>query len=376
LPERGNADSRYAIHLDHRIEEDAVVILCLLHNHRRFPTLEDAGVKRKPKETTIASQIAESMIKPVSDLQARIAKLLAPRSATWEASRQDFIGGVRKAISGSKAEHRRHGRILKIILFGSYAKGKQVVDPVGRYFSDYDILVVVDHEDLTDASKYWVEAEDRMVDMLTDRGWPRPLNLIVHSLDEVNHALRRGRYFWVDLVREGIALAEEPGFPLEKPGVLTDQEAKEEAERYYKANFSGIGRSLKTSELQRTQSQLESDPIERSKWRNDAAFNLHQAAERSYYCVMLVSVLYQPKAHNINFLSKRAEQIDERLIGVWQTDTKFGRRCYELLRAAYIKARYSDQYKIDDDELDWIAQRVTDLQARVKAICEERLMAR
>nr|WP_295326935.1 nucleotidyltransferase domain-containing protein [uncultured Sphingopyxis sp.] len=49
------------------------------------------------------------------------------------------------------------------MLFGSYARGKHVVDPMGRYFSDYDLLVIVDHEDLTDASKYWYEAEDRMV---------------------------------------------------------------------------------------------------------------------------------------------------------------------------------------------------------------------
>jgi hypothetical protein len=44
-----------------------------------------------------------------------------------------------------------------------------------------------------------------------------------------------------------------------------------------------------------------------------------------------------------------------------------------LLRAAYIKARYSEHYKIADDELDWLTDRVTDLQALTKTICEERL---
>ncbi len=283
--------------------------------------------------------------------------------------REEFV----KATAGSKADHLRNGRILKIILFGSYAKGKQVVDPVGRYFSDYDLLVIVDHEDLTDAAKYWDKAEDRLVDMLAERGWPQPLTLIIHTLDDVNHQIRRGRYFWADLARNGIALFEEAGYPLEQPGVLTEEEARDEAKVYFAKEFGKIERALRTAELQRHEGTTKNDPTTQAEWRNEAAFNLHQAMERAYYCILLVLTLYQPKSHNLNFLSKRAEQLDSRLIGVWRTETKFGKRCYELLRAAYVKARYSPHYKIGDDELDWLAERITDLQELTKTICEERL---
>lgn len=359
--------------LVYRIEDDAIVILRLLHNRCRFPTLADAHVEHRTKEKSIADRIAESMIKPVSDLQARIATL--PRAAQRDMERAVEIlsEAFAKATAGGNTGGRRNGRILKIILFGSYARGKQVVDPVGRYFSDYDILVVVDHEDLTDASKYWSEAEDRMVDMLTERGWPRPLNLIIHTLDDVNHQLRRGRYFWVDVVRDGISLAEEPGFPFDKPAILNEDEALEEATRYFRSESPKIQISLEMAAFARGKALLQNDPDQTKKWRNEAAFQLHQAMERAYYCIMLIMMLYQPKSHNLNFLSKRAEQLDERLIGVWKTETKKGKRCYELLRAAYIKSRYSEYYKIDDDELDWITERVADLQARVQLICEERL---
>lgn len=360
--------------LVYRIEDDAITILRLLHYRRRFVSAEDAGIEREGNQrASVASRVVESMTKTVSDLQARIAKLPRRAQRDMESAVQILLEEFAKATADSKAEHRRNGRILKIILFGSYAKGKQVVDPVGRYFSDYDLLVVVDHEDLTDARRYWTEAEDRMVDMLSERGWPQPLNLIIHSIDDVNYQLRRGRYFWVDVVREGIALVDEPGFPFEKPGVLTEEEAREEAQRYYDSEFSGVARALRTAELQRIEGKLQNDPEEQRKWRNEAAFNLHQAMERAYYCIMLVMVQYQPKSHNLNFLSKRAEQLDDRLIGLWKTDTKFGKRCYELLRAAYIKARYSDHYKIDDDELDWLTERINELQALTKTICEERL---
>lgn len=360
--------------LVYRIEEQAVVILRLLHHRRRWPTAEDAGVRPdRGKRKSLPAQTLEAMTKPVSDLQARIAKLPRRAQRDIEQAVQILREEFAMATAGGKANHRQNGRILKIILFGSYAKGKQVVDPVGRYFSDYDLLVVVDHEDLTDASKYWDKAEDRLVDMLAERGWPQPLTLIIHTLDDVNHQLRRGRYFWVDVAREGIALFEEPGFPLEKPGVLTEEEAREEAEIYYQREFSGIARSLAKAQFDRGQAQREANPDEQQKWRNEAAFDLHQAMERAYYCIMLVMMLYQPKSHNLNFLSKRAEQLDARLIGVWQTDTKFGKRCYELLRAAYVKARYSTHYKIDDDELDWLTERITELQTLTKTICEERL---
>src|SRR3954451_12162528 len=41
---------------------------------------------------------------------------------------------------------KRGGRILKIILFGSYARNDWVDDPKSGYQSDFDLLVVVGHE--------------------------------------------------------------------------------------------------------------------------------------------------------------------------------------------------------------------------------------
>lgn len=271
------------------------------------------------------------------------------------------------------AAHIRDGRILKIILFGSYARGRQVIDPVGRYFSDYDILVIVDHEDLTDAAEYWVQAEDRMVDMLLRRFWPQPLNLIVHSLDDINHQLERGRYFFTDIVKDGVVLFEEPGHPLADPVILSAAEAQKEAQFYFDDDFPGVQRALVTSSFQRAQAAATAEIKEAAKWRNEAAFQLHQATERAYYCILLVLKLYRPKSHNLNFLSQRCEQLDERLIGIWQRETKEGKRCYELLRAAYIKARYSDFYKITDAELDWLTERIRALQELTRTICQEHL---
>ena len=317
--------------------------------------------------------VLPEIVKAVSNLQSRIEKLPHRAQRDIERAVQILREEFAHATARRKSEQTRDGRILKIILFGSYAKGKQIIDPVGRYFSDYDFLVVVNHEELTDAARYWRKAEDRIVDMLTERGWPQPFSLIIQSMEDVNYQLRRGRFFWSDLVREGIVLFEELGFPFEKPSVLTQEEACAEAEGYFRKNFRKIRNSLLAASDHRARADEEIKPEEKAELRNEAAFDLHQAMERAYYCIMLVLTSYSPKSHNLNFLSKRAEQQDQRLIGVWKTDTKFGRRCYELLRAAYVKSRYSDHYKISDQELDWITDRVMELQELTRIICEERI---
>ena len=76
----------------------------------------------------------------------------------------------------------------------------------------------------------------------------------------------------------------------------------------------------------------------------------------------------------MNFLRSQAEQLDARLIAAWPRGTKFEQRCFELLRRAYVDARYSPHYKIGTEELTWVGARVAVLMGLVKTVCEERLV--
>jgi predicted nucleotidyltransferase/HEPN domain-containing protein len=257
----------------------------------------------------------------------------------------------------------RGGRLLKIILFGSYARGDWVEDPVGRYFSDYDLLVVVDREELTDVPEFWAKTEDRLLQELASGGNLRtPVSLIYHSLEDVNEKLKLGRYFFMDIVREGILLFGEPGFAFADARPLTPAEALRETEEYYDEWFESASTFLKTSIT-----------LAGQQHPKEAAFLLHQATERFYHCVLLVRTLHSPKTHNLNQLRQLTEDFEPRLKAVWPRDTKFERRCYELLREAYVKARYSRHYRITDEQLEWLSGRVKLLQAIVREICQERI---
>src|SRR3712207_5713953 len=90
---------------------------------------------------------------------------------------EEFEAIVKRGTSAYK----RSGRILKLVLFGSYARGDWVEDFNQRgYRSDYDLLVVVNHDKLTD-SEIWDAANERlMTEVLITKRLRTPVNLIVH----------------------------------------------------------------------------------------------------------------------------------------------------------------------------------------------------
>jgi uncharacterized protein len=271
--------------------------------------------------------------------------------------------GFAFAIGRRTMPRLRGGRLLKIILFGSYARGDWVEDPVGRYFSDYDLLVVVDREELTDVPEFWAKTEERLLEELAAGSNLRtPVNLIYHSLEDVNEKLRLGRYFFIDIVREGILLFEEPGFPFVEPQPLSPEEALRETQEYFDEWFETA------NQFYRQFKHAVADGAPKV-----AAFQLHQATERFYHCLFLVRTLYSPKTHNLNQLRQLTEDVEPRLKAVWPRDTKFERRCYELLREAYVKARYSRHYRISDEQLAWLSARVELLQRTVREVCEARI---
>lgn len=83
--------------------------------------------------------------------------------------------------------------------------------------------------------------------------------------------------------------------------------------------------------------------------------------------------LYSPKSHKLNFLRSQAEQIAPELIAAWPREGKFERRAFELLRQAYVNARYSPHYKISEKEIAWLTERVTVLRQLVEQACRHRL---
>ncbi|QYE33211.1 HEPN domain-containing protein (plasmid) [Polymorphobacter sp. PAMC 29334] len=260
---------------------------------------------------------------------------------------------------------RAAGRIQKVVLYGSYARGGWIDEPhtAKGYQSDYDLLIIVNQGELTDRVAYWGDAEERLIRELSITKTLRtPVNFIVHTLQEVNDGLAHGRYFFMDVARDGIALYQSDDTDLHTPKPKTPEQALCMANEYFEEWLpAAMGRD-KLAKYAFTQGLLK-----------HAAFEYHQAAESLYHCVLLVLTFYTPHVHNIAFLRSQAERLDARLIDAWPRDSRKHRVMFEKLKDAYVKARYSKHYRIDAAELEWLGRCVETLGQAVHAVCASRI---
>ena len=252
-----------------------------------------------------------------------------------------------------------------VILFGSYARGEHVEDAyvekgiLYEYKSDYDLLVVTRHDDL----KANLKLETKVNATLRDTGRVKtPISLIFHSGKHLNQALREGSYFFQDIKKEGIVLYDTGKMNLQNPKKLTAEEARQKAQGYFDQWFTGANEFLEGYKFY----------LSRNSYHL-AAFQLHQATERYYTTILLVYTDYRPKEHDLERLNLRVKNCDPRF-GVFPQGTDEEKRLFELLRRAYVDARYKmEEYSISKGELDYLAEKVEVLKEVVQKLCGERI---
>lgn len=270
------------------------------------------------------------------------------------------------ALALANHDWKKKARILKIILYGSYARGGWVDEPhtAKGYRSDYDLLIIVNDKRIADRVKYWLKLEERLDRELAITGALRtPVNFIVHTLQEVNDGLAHGRYFFMDIAKDGIALYQSDDTELHQPKPKTPAQALAMAQEYFDEWFPSAMRKFEFVRF----------GLEKGH-NKETAFELHQTTETLYHCVLLVCTFYTPHVHNLGFLRTQAERIDPRLPYVWPRETKRDRARFEKLKEAYVKARYSKHYRITREELDWLDAHVEALGRVVHEVCSDRII--
>ena len=111
-------------------------------------------------------------------------------------------------------------KVEMIILFGSYARNTWVEHQyiekgiLYEYRSDFDILVVLSHNDTYLQFKIEGKVNTELVDT---RKVKTPTGLIFHGIKHLNEALKMGNYFFRDIKKEGIILFDSGRHKLAKP---------------------------------------------------------------------------------------------------------------------------------------------------------------
>jgi len=253
-----------------------------------------------------------------------------------------------------------------ILLFGSYARGDFVVrDIVSEdggtrvYESDFDILVIT--------QKPTQEKNQRLAKEINEQIENHPeittrASIIIEDIFHVNKMLEEWRYFYVDIKSEGVVLHDSQKYRLKSPITLSSERRKEIQQEDYDLWFEDAKIFFGHYKFD----------VENTNYKI-AAFSLHQATEKFITTYLLVKTGYKPKTHDLEVLYRKIVE-EESLFGdIFDTTNEEENRHFELLRKAYIEARYSKTYSITPEELEFLEKKVLILQTQVEQLCQEEL---
>ena len=274
----------------------------------------------------------------------------------------------RLAIITAKILSVAEKQISKIILFGSYARGTWVRDKyfegsiLYSYESDLDILVLLKKEYSKDFNKSNIE--DKIEKLLEQQNLHKNpwITLITEPIIYVNKQLEKNQYFFSDIKKEGILLYDDGITPLSEARNLSKSEKREIAKDDYEYWFERGKEFL-----------FKAKNAHERKVYWSSAFELHQSTESFYNAILLVFTGYKPKLHDLKKLGGMIRVYDDDLLKIFPIDTSERKECFELLRAAYIDARYNKNYSISKEQLEYLIKRVEKLKETTEKICLEKI---
>lgn len=256
-----------------------------------------------------------------------------------------------------------------IILYGSYARNTYVdYDQRIEYgirtcfMSDYDILVVTNtHFQRHVISHILSKATDNYYKGM-NRNESTTVQFIDESIDDLNKAIDKNRYFYTDIKREGIMLYNSGRYKLARRRKQNYREIKELAEEYYNERFERGNEFLLGAIFYNEQGL-----------HKMASFNLHQACENYYNSIILTFTLYSPKEHSLIKLSARAKTHSLESSKAFPRNTEEEKRLFDLLQDAYVQARYSLHFRITQEDIEALIPKVELLRDIARQCCEERI---
>ncbi|MFA6713926.1 MAG: HEPN domain-containing protein [Victivallales bacterium] len=252
-----------------------------------------------------------------------------------------------------------------IILFGSYATGKYVhrdryVEDgiIYEYKSDYDLLIILSQNKQADNPSF----VHNITEKLKDLGLFTPVSPIYEGAGFVNQQLSEGNYFFNDIKSEGVLLYDSKRKQLSRKRKLNLEETRKQAQDYFAEWFESANEFF---------GQYESalDKL----WLKNAAFQLHQAAERFYHTVSLVFTGYKHKTHDLEELGNIASTLNLEYKKIFPRKTETEKHHFSLLQRAYIDSRYKKGYKITKEQLEYLAKRVKKLRNLTEKVCKEKI---
>ena len=273
---------------------------------------------------------------------------------------QELVGLIREEVKD----------VVMVILYGSYAKNTYARHDVHKDYgggliefnSDYDLFVVTKRRLGRSEGTVETHIRDKFAAGKQEREITK-IQIVSESISKLNNALSEGRYFYADVINEGVMLYDTGEYALATPRALNFAEIKEMAAEYYEEKLLDATRHFQHFELDYSHPDYKF-----------CAFDLHQVAECLIKAVPLVYVLYGHKEHDLKFLLRKSKCHTLELVKVFSLNTEEEKRLFDLLRRAYLEARYNKKkFIVTKADIDALLPKIEQLRDAVERVCKERL---
>jgi POT family proton-dependent oligopeptide transporter len=266
-------------------------------------------------------------------------------------------------------------KIAFIILFGAIVRrGQDSNDKQisSEYINNYHFLIVTKHK--KDANlEISNKLEDEIIKRLNEvtnidaikssqlKTQPTTNNkttITVESIDQFNIRSEERKLF-----KEGVLLYDANTIRLSEPKQMTKDKRRQIAKESYQ-HWYNQGLDFLTI--------YENNKVKINNNRL-LVFFLHQAAESFYACSLLVLTGEKPHSHELKWLNYLLCKESREFYNIFPTATKEQKECFELLEEGYVKSRYDQYYLISDQQLQYLFEKIKNLQEITQEICTKEI---
>ncbi len=253
-----------------------------------------------------------------------------------------------------------------IILYGSYARNEYVVYDqrteygVRTFFrSDYDIVVLTSKRKASHSSVL-----RRLHNARTKFDGGRhfavtiPVSFLHETIEDFNKAITEGRYFFTDIVKQGIILYDSGNYQIEEIRELNYKQILALSQEYYDTKYARAEEFLEGSIFYYHKENYVM-----------SSFMLHQATENYLLAIILSASLYAPKEHNLTKVLKDSERFTDKAVLAFPTDKEDDKKLFKLLENAYVQSRYNKDFVVTKEDIDKLLVKIEQLRVDTREVC-------
>lgn len=255
------------------------------------------------------------------------------------------------------------GKYLKseiVIVFWDYIKNEDYFinvvkewDQVVNYLEIIDILIITRRPS---KGKNLSLSRKILSEIKNSNKVSANVNILIEDIFSFNEWISEWRYFYLDILQNWILVYDSWKCRLKNWKNISENELKEIKRSDFEAWYEIASEFFLDYK----------NAFDRESFRM-AIFYLHQTTESLITCYLLVKDWYKPKTHDLEILLSKAKSLSERFNCLFDFSSE--EYYFNLLKWAYIDARYKKSYEVKREDLVFLEKKIIFLKWIVEGLC-------